>query len=54
MVDARNYQKRKPSKRKDKSIHISLNQEEKDAIVEKARIEGLPVSTWIRWKLLKE
>jgi hypothetical protein len=40
-------------KRNDK-IEIVLNKEEKDKIISMAKTEGLPVSTFIRWKLLKK
>ncbi len=36
------------------SIEVVLNDEEKKKILEKAKKEGLPASTFIRWKLLKE
>jgi hypothetical protein len=35
-------------------IQVVLNNEEKELILKKARDEGLPASTFIRWKLLKE
>lgn len=35
-------------------IQVVLNQEEKDKIVKMAEEQGLPMSTYIRWKLLKK
>jgi hypothetical protein len=35
-------------------IEVVLNQEEKKAIINQAKSEGLPVSTYILWKLLKK
>jgi len=43
----------KHAKRNDR-IMVVLNEEEKKGIVNKAKEEGLPVSTFIRWKLLKK
>ena len=34
-------------------IEIVLNPEEKKKIISMAEKEGLPVSTWVRWRLLK-
>jgi predicted DNA binding CopG/RHH family protein len=45
--------KKSTAKRNDK-IEIVLNEEEKRIIVRQATNEGLPVSTYIRWKLLKK
>lgn len=41
------------AKRNDK-IEVVLNEEEKTKIIKMANSEGLPVSTFIRWKLLKK
>ena len=35
-------------------IQVVLNTEERNKIIKLARDEGLPVSTFIRWKLLKK
>ena len=35
-------------------IEIVLNNEEKQKIIKMAKEEGLPVSTFVRWKLLKK
>jgi len=35
-------------------IEVVLNSEEKRKIIKMAQEEGLPVSTFIRWKLLKK
>ena len=39
---------------RNKKIEVVLNEEEKKRILEIAKREGLPASTFIRWKLLKE
>jgi len=36
------------------SIEVVLNNEEKQKIINLAQKEGLPISTFVRWKLLKE
>lgn len=41
------------AKRNDK-IEVVLNEEEKTKIIELAKREGLPLSTFIRWRLLKK
>jgi len=41
-------------KKRNDRIMVVLNPEEKKAILDKAKKEGLPASTFIRWKLLKE
>lgn len=35
-------------------IEVVLNEEERKRIIEMAKKEGLPTSTFIRWKLLKK
>lgn len=40
--------------RRNTSIEVVLNEEEKQKIIKLANNEGLPISTFIRWKLLKE
>jgi len=45
--------KKAEPKRNDR-IEVVLNQEEKDKIIKQAQDEGLPVSTYVRWKLLKK
>ena len=44
--------KRHTARRNDR-IELVLSEEEKQKIVRMAVKEGLPVSTYIRWKLLK-
>ena len=45
--------KRIEEARKNK-IEVVLNQEEKDKITKMALVEGLPISTFIRWKIMKK
>lgn len=45
--------KKAEAKRNDK-IEVVLNSEEKKRILKLAEAENLPVSTFIRWKLLKK
>ena len=40
--------------RRNDKIEIVLNKEEKEEIVRQAKKECLPVSTYIRWKLIKK
>lgn len=35
-------------------IEILLNPEERNKIVEDAKREGLPISTYVRWKLFRK
>jgi len=35
-------------------IEVLLNEEERERVIELANKEGLPVSTFIRWKLLRK
>lgn len=46
-------QKECTAKRNNK-IEIVLNEEERIKIFKLAKSEGLPVSTYVRWKLLKK
>lgn len=45
--------KRSQPRRNDK-IEIVLNEEEKRQIIKQAQNEKLPVSTYVRWKLLRK
>lgn len=40
--------------KRNKKIEVVLNEEEREKIIKLAEKEGLPVSTFIRWKLLKK
>lgn len=35
-------------------IEVVLNSEEKDLIIKDAKENGMPVSTYVRWKLMKK
>lgn len=41
------------SKKRNDKIEVVLNPEEKAQIIRDAKREGLPTSTYVRWKLLR-
>jgi len=45
---------KKAERKRNDRIEVVLNEEEKLKIIKMAEDEGLPVSTWVRWKLLKK
>ncbi len=40
--------------KRNEKIQIVLNEEERKLIVDLAKKQGLPVSTFVRWKLLQK
>ena len=45
---------KKSQRIRNERIEVVLNDEEKKKIIKLADEEGLPISTFIRWKLLKK
>jgi len=45
--------KKAKSELRHEKIELLLTEEEKDKVVIMSKEEGLPISTFIRWKLLK-
>jgi predicted DNA binding CopG/RHH family protein len=39
---------------RDNRVELLLSSEERDILIQKAAEEGLPLSTYCRWKLLKK
>lgn len=42
------------AKKRNNKIEVPLNEDEKKQIIKLAEAEGLPVATYIRWRLLKK
>lgn len=53
-MDARKLNKKKKNEKKSNRISILLNEEEREKIIQLAEEEGLPLSTFIRWKLCRK
>jgi len=53
-IDGRSFNRKKKQDLRVETIQVLLNEEEKIQIVSQAKQEGLPISTYIRWKLLRK
>jgi len=53
-IDGRSFNRKKKQDLRVETIQVLLNEEEKIQIVLQAKQEGLPISTYIRWKLLRK